>query len=1086
MTKPDIEGFLPMKTIFFLLSFVIPFALLQAKELARWSVLPGPKFQIKNFDSVSRWGHVMKLLSSEEQTPEGEPVFKVVIEKTIPNPIIWQKQLNFIYSKPLVQGMRYRLSFFLRTNAKCDFSCTVAEGYSPYRNLVSKKITADKNWQKINWEFVVPARVGDPPFAVPRIFLGGLPEGTVLEFGPVVLEEISKEIPFALSPTWRMADEKSGRVSITRIPAKTVEVTQQGDRLDLSKLAELNGSVVLYQTVTVPEDSVMQLGMAADWWFSCFVNGTQVYSTMKGGNIDHTFKPEDHIFNLPLKKGKNLIAVRVKSGSKGFLFVCGKVAKFTGDPRMAKLFKPVHGEEFRSVDGDRFLFIKKGTALDLSSMVSSAGTIEETGWIRIGKNGKAVYEKKPEIPVRLFGFVWVISDMWRQETHKWTPEQIELFADQVALRGYNTVRIHLPEGFFQGFKYAINFYKKRTIRREDIPQTLDEMKKHLDLAQVDRFDRITAALKKRNIRYTMDICNKNMITGTSKGGYAGTFKSELFHDPLYRSHWKLCFDTLMNHVNPYTKVAYKDEPAFFMVDFTNEQDLRIAQGLGFLTPSYRKWLKEKYRTDTALSESWQIPMKFDDVPNLTEKDLRGTSRRSADAVDFLIFKMKEMTDFYYQVLKESGYKGLFTLWDMNMRNMEMPARSKVSAITQHTYFAHPFPAPKELCPFPKSRSNAFVGNMKGNMSARQTSSFQSSYYRAAAAVRFWDRPYFMTEYSHCSPNRFRHERGLYFSGYAALQGWDGIYVHNAVPRLNTDPFLQFETSLDPVTRANEFLAALIYRRSDVKKSPHQVELKLDPEKLFPAHALAGVSDDYARIAMVTGLGMSFPGKPLVPVGKESPDLTIEPSQFSYLSVSAMNVEASNKAGPMVKSLFEQLREKKILSENNPSDPEKEHYVSDTGELELNVPQESFKVITPRLEGVSLKKNQPTKLNLLTLNSISRPAAVSLASLDGKKTLKDSDRLLLVVSTNAFNTGEIFNNRNQTLCFESGNYPALIEAVKFDLSFANGRKQIPTLYALHFSGERAEKIPVTVENGQLRISCDTSKLRYGTMFFELVY
>jgi hypothetical protein len=38
----------------------------------------------------------------------------------------------------------------------------------------------------------------------------------------------------------------------------------------------------------------------------------------------------------------------------------------------------------------------------------------------------------------------------------------------------------------------------------------------------------------------------------------------------------------------------------------------------------------------------------------------------------------------------------------------------------------------------------------------------------------------------------------------------------------------------------------------------------------------------------------------------------------------------------------------------------------------------------------------------------------------------------------------------------------------------------------FQRERAEKIPVTVENGELRISCDTSKLRHGTMFFELVY
>ena len=1075
-----------MKKTLFLLSFIMIFSLLQAKGLTRWSVLPGSKFKINHFSSVAKSGHVMKLSSSGEQTPEGEPAFKVVIEKTVPNPKTYHKQLTFLYSKPLIQGTRYRLSFSLRASAACKFPCSVSEGYAPYRSLAWKELTANENWNKIEWEFVAPARTGEPPYAIPRINLGGVPEGTVLDFGPIILEEISKEIPYALSPVWRMADEESHPVSSSRIPANTVEVTQQGDTLDLSKLTKENRSVVLYQTVTVPEDSVMQLGMAADWWFCCFVNGKQIYSTMKGGNLVHSFKPEDHIFNLPLKKGKNLIAVRVKSGSKGFRFVCGKVEKISGDPRLGQLFKPVQGEEFRTVDGNNFLLIKKGTALDLSSLVSNTVPIEESGWIRIGENGDAVYEKKPEIPVRLFGFVYGISyEMWRQENYKWTPEQIELFADQVALRGYNTIRIHVPETFFQGFKPAI-YSRTKQLNREEIPQTLDELKKYLDPAQVDRFDRITAALKKRNIRYTMDICCKTMITGTGKGGYAGTFKTELFHDPLYRNHWKLCCETLMNHVNPYTKIAYKDEPAFFLVNFTNEQDLRIAEGLGFLTPSYRKWLKEKYRTDAALSESWQIPMKIDEVPTLTENDLRGNSRRSADAVDFLIFKMKEMTEFYYQVFKESGYKGLFTVWDMNMRNLELPARALLSTITQHTYFDHPNIAPKELCPFKKSvRPNSFVGNHAGNTLTKQTSSFHGSYYRAAAAARFWDRPYFVTEYSHCSPNRFRHERGLYFSGYAALQGWNGIYSLSSI-RLAPDPFLKFDSSLDPLTRTNEFLAALIYLRGDVKKSPHRVELKYDSEKLFPSQAMAGVSDDYARIAMVTGLGMSFPVKPLVPVGKVNPDLSIEPSQFSYLAVYSMSVEASTQAGPLVKSLFEQLRAKKILSENNPSDPEKEHYVSDTGELELDAQQESFKVITPRLEGIALKKDQQTKLNLLTLNSISRPASVTLAALDGEKTLKEADRLLLVVSTNAFNTGEIFNKRIQTLCFESGNYPALIESVKFDLSFANGKKQIPTLYALHFNGERAEKIPVTVENGQLRISCDTSKLRYGTMFFELVY
>ena len=53
----------------------------------------------------------------------------------------------------------------------------------------------------------------------------------------------------------------------------------------------------------------MQIGMAADWWFECRLNGEAVYSTLAGGNREQQFSPENHVFNLPVKKGRNLLAV---------------------------------------------------------------------------------------------------------------------------------------------------------------------------------------------------------------------------------------------------------------------------------------------------------------------------------------------------------------------------------------------------------------------------------------------------------------------------------------------------------------------------------------------------------------------------------------------------------------------------------------------------------------------------------------------------------------------------------------------------------------------------------------------------------
>ena len=49
-----------------------------------------------------------------------------------------------------------------------------------------------------------------------------------------------------------------------------------------------------------------------------------------------------------------------------------------------------------------------------------------------------------------------------------------------------------------------------------------------------------------------------------------------------------------------------------------------------------------------------------------------------------------------------------------------------------------------------------------------------------------------------------------------------------------------------------------------------------------------------------------------------------------------------------------------------------------------------------------------------------------------------------------------------------------------------QKKAPKLYALNPNGSREKELPVTFKDGTLSIDLDTSKLEYGTPFFELVY
>ncbi len=81
-------------------------------------------------------------------------------------------------------------------------------------------------------------------------------------------------------------------------------------------------TAVLFATVTSVTDQTVRVGASADWWMQWAVNGQVVYSTLDRGN-GGGYSINDHTFDVPLKKGENLIAVKVQSGSMGWKLLVG-------------------------------------------------------------------------------------------------------------------------------------------------------------------------------------------------------------------------------------------------------------------------------------------------------------------------------------------------------------------------------------------------------------------------------------------------------------------------------------------------------------------------------------------------------------------------------------------------------------------------------------------------------------------------------------------------------------------------------------------------------------------------------------------
>ena len=1045
-----------------------------AAELKLWEFRTPRDLMGDRIHAYAAKGSLVEKSLSSEKTPDGASVLKISLKQIAPGAPSHAIQLNFIYNKPLEKGKKYRIQFYCKGTKTGDISLLPALGGSPYSVLgqsAGRTLRITPEWQLFTLNFTMelepPAK---PNFVLPRTLLAAYPEGGDLFFGPVVFSEAPEVLPLALAPEWKLNGET------VRLQNNAHTILVDGKKPAADSMFEFTN------TFTSPADGVMQLGMSADWWFTASVNGKQVYTTEPHGNLSHEFKPEDHVFNIPVKKGVNTLAVKIRAGSKGCRFVCGAVP-YNPDPEAGRrLFVVTESAKYRPVANDRWV-AKKGTALDFSALRGARVPAGTYGRVIVNEQGKFAFERKPGEPVRFFGMNFEPA-FWRHRADLWTKADIERFADAVEAQGYNLVRLHYLCRYLMGFK--IHYPPHRTIAQAGLPQTAAEIE--FDKGNVDRFDYLLKCFKDRGIYVNIDLMNAPGFSMAYRQGPGESFKTSLLFDPEYRNHWKVAVEYLMNRENPYTKTKLKDEPAVAFVNFFNEQDFILAHKhtmVQFEKP-FRNWLRKKYGTEEALRKVWGPDATFESAGKISETVLRKGDGAARDTGDFLIATMREMTTWYFETVRAAGYPGLFNLWDMIMRTMEIPARSLMPAIAQHTYFAHPNPHPtRNLAK--KSKGAVFMGGVNLDTTVDQSSSLNSSYFRAAAMARFLDRPYMITEYSHSSFNRYRHERGLYFGSYAALQGWDDLTPHSSTVRLSVDPLWCFEHGMDPISRASEVVAGFAFLRGDVKEAPHSVGVLLKNKNLFPKNYLAAIGDDYGKLSMLTKVGILYPeGKALMKVGSAKPDLMFEPESFSPLQVTSWYVSADNSDGMLFPKFAEQLRKEKILPPGNRTDWSKRLYQSETGELTLDALHKKMTVVTPRLEGAILKPGQQVSLPVLSVGEVPSAVSVAAASLKADENLKEASHILLTVATNAFNTNMTFENASMFCCVNPGELPVLVESIQCDVALATTRTAPPKVYALHLDGTRFAELPCKLENGKLVLSIDTSKLKNGTPFFEIRY
>lgn len=1029
---------------------------------------------------------------SAVRTPAGEPTLAVTLTTRPAEARIHSIQLNFCTRQKIVAGRRYRISFPVQSSVAGEIAAQIIEGVSPWKDIGRswRKISVDTEWRTVSVDCVAE-RNFEGELRAPMIMLGEFPVGGTLRFGPVRFESVIETVPLTLNPEWQLfvrPELAPGELAaLKRVPdrlggVKGKKIVPQKGMLEISASRSVKAVAVLMNEFDSPVAGQVRIGCGADYWFEFLVNGKSVYNTLASGNGAEECSNRDHVFFFPVKKGRNLIVVRVLSGSNGWKFTCGEIPAGQKADRITEI---VAGREWRPLKMDRveweYLKPKRldqfkvvpGSALDLSRQFTRF-EIDRLGRLTANAEGKLVFENAPDQAVRLRGFNFMPGG-WVYRFYKMSHAELEELAEQIRLQGINVLRYHFLDSVLCG-RSGFPTPRAKLRKLPDVPKPSSPDALPIDAAFLDRFDYFNKCCRERGIYLMVDILtdgNSGWTSASDKVPMRENFRfGMLFDHPGYRANYLAGFRFLMNHVNPYTGKRMVDDPQFIGITFLNEYEhLFSDKSLEALTPEWRR-----FRNPTA-PES---------VPAFSRQLLAADTPDGVAARAWLQDRIDEINRFFLAAAENAGFRGFVTLWDMFMRNLEGVARRGMNAVSMHTYFAHPISA--RLAPATYRQRLQYGRWLRGTMmKVVQSSSIvhRNGYFNRAAATRVFGKPFLLTEYSHNGYNRYSHEAGLLQGATAALQGWDALMSHCNLIALYYEPFraFSFDNGSNPAAKVASLLTAFLWQRGDMAEAGHAVNFVVSPERAGSTDLLGAIGSGCNALAFLTRIGSNYEGKKL------SGAWNVEPPSFTGARSRGMYVvltEETREQEELLRRMVGQLRTGGILPADNRTDPACGLFESETGELLVDTRRHTLSIVTPRTEGAVCKGSRLVKLDTLTISANSIPCAIAAVSLDRRETLREAERILLVIATQFAAANSVWSTENFDAELDVGRLQLLCRTGKFELSLETNRGKVPKLYALNFNGTREKELPVRFENGTLYLLLDTSKLEYGTPYFEIVY
>ena len=679
------------------------------------------------------------------------------------------------------------------------------------------------------------------------------------------------------------------------------------------------------------------------------------------------------------------------------------------------------------------------------------------------RNGHFEFENRPNVRVKFK------STNWRPASH--FPYQfkdkknIDKLIGNARARGYNMIRWRLSQEILESVVAPYTF-------REDY---------------MDRYDYLLYVCGREGV-YSHIMISSHLF-GAPNETWAKRFDMKiklLFGDKETREQWRKMAHTFLNHVNPYTGLAWKDDPSIATTEYFNELDTIYPLSSAFLpegnefTNNYlRKRFKEKYGTIEKLNESWGTTFKkFEEINLINNHEL--FARADKDISDIVRECSRDLQKFFEKVIKEEiGWKAPVFQHNCGMRMDVFQSSFEMGDfMAQNTYAA------------PQT------GLMKPGGTSDQrdwlSEELFGHWFLYGVMKRVAGMPFAITEFQHRHWNPYKHQAGVFYPAYAGFHDYDMLTVHDMAiyPKPKRSMGLcNFGVYNSPVFRANEFLNYCLFFRGDVTPAKHRVEVEFSEDYMTKSkYSGRCMAFEQAKTAFLTGFGPRFTGlsKPM-PKAKPA-DIVFQPDGYAGV------VMYSNQANPKFPGVDSKmkiydvekiLREKSILPKDNISDTANGVYQTETGEIVMRLKEGFVKVCTPRTEAVSLKPaNKNENVGNLTVKSIDVAGAVAVCSMDGNPIAK-SGKMVFIINTDNISTG-FKASADRVIIKDKGTLPVLVRTAKLSAELKVDASKQFEVYALNMCGDRLQKLSFPVENGVMKIDLDTATLeKEPSVFYEII-